>query len=403
MQAADVLQANCFSRPSSIQMRYCDVKLPHDEVLEQSNGEERGFHTIKYQIVQMSAEILDQTLDLASPPTMDAVMSLHTRLTEFEKNLPYRLRCRTALLALPSLYSSSADAIATSPETDRWDLQLTFRQHFISLLISESLINLHRPYFVKALQSYASDPVKSPWGASFLVIVERSNVLIQLACGLHSIHPHVSARHWFLWYHAFNSAVTLGTVVLTDPRSDLAAFCIGQMDQLIAVYTTLVLNRSSPRMSQNLRWLMRLRQRAMDRLARTASDRPGRPPGTNTNEPPSVASAESEAEDAELLGWRTRLIERTAKGVRKATTIVPSGSSASTVSPAAALELTTPSPNTRLDQHITSALDQLLAGPSTHVPIQTMEAARGEVYTSTEQMVSGFDLFLFSIFCFVLF
>jgi len=152
---------------------------------------------------------------------------------------------------------------------------------------------------------------------------------------------------------------------------------MAQLDQIIGVYTTLVLGRASPRMSQNLRWLMRLRQRAMDRLDKA-------PPAGSERD----ARAEGD-EDAELLGWRTRLIERTAKGVRRATTIVPSasGSAANTVSPAG-LGLTTPSPNTRLDQHITTAMDQILAGPSTHVPIQTMEAGRGEVYASTEQMVS---------------
>lgn len=60
MHAADVFQANCFSRPSSIQIRYCDVQFPHDPVLAQSNGEERDFHTIKYEICQFSSEYVSQ-------------------------------------------------------------------------------------------------------------------------------------------------------------------------------------------------------------------------------------------------------------------------------------------------------------------------------------------------------
>lgn len=56
MQAADTFQANCFSRPNSIQGRYCDVQFPYDARLAESNGEERGYHTIKYQIAQLSAE-----------------------------------------------------------------------------------------------------------------------------------------------------------------------------------------------------------------------------------------------------------------------------------------------------------------------------------------------------------
>jgi hypothetical protein len=50
--------------------------------------------------------------------------------------------------------------------------------------------------------------------------------------------------------------------------------------------------------------------------------------------------------------------------------------------------LTTPSPNTRLDQHIATALDQLLAGPSTDRPLPAERGNLDELYTSTDQMVS---------------
>lgn len=42
--------------------------------------------------------------------------------------------------------------------------------------MAEAFVNLHRPYFVKALQALPDDPVRSEWGASFLVVIERSNV-----------------------------------------------------------------------------------------------------------------------------------------------------------------------------------------------------------------------------------
>lgn len=54
--------------------------------------------------------------------------------------------------------------------------------------MAEALVNLHRPYFVKALQARPDDPVRSEWGASFLVVIERSNV-----GGLYSIQP--NSRH----------------------------------------------------------------------------------------------------------------------------------------------------------------------------------------------------------------
>jgi hypothetical protein len=168
------------------------------------------------------------------------------------------------------------------------------------------------------------------------------------------------ARHWFMWFHAFNSAVTMATVILADPHNELATFCLAQLDQVIGVYTQLVLSRTSSRMSQNLRWLMRLRQRAVEAMERA----------------PAEARMDRLGEDSELLGWRTRLVERTAKGVRKATNIV-------SMSPATTL--TTPSPNTRLDQNISNALEQYLTGPEPQAPL---EASPTDLYASTDQMVS---------------
>lgn len=172
-----------------------------------------------------------------------------------------------------------------------------------------------------------------------------------------------------MWYHAFNSAVTMATVVLADPHNELASFCLAQMDQVIGVYTAL--SQTSTRMSQNLRWLMRLRQRAVDLMERVAA------------QPASDARHMSTStEDTELLGWRTRLIERTSKGVRKVTNIV------STLSPATTL--TTPSPNTRLDQNISSALDQYISGPigETAPGQMPLETSPTDLYASTDQMVS---------------
>lgn len=173
-----------------------------------------------------------------------------------------------------------------------------------------------------------------------------------------------------MWYHAFNSAVTMATVILADPHNELACFCLAQMDQVINVYTSLVLSRTSTRMSQNLRWIMRLRQRAVDLMERV--------PATDRHMPVTM-------EDAELLGWRTRLIERTSKGVRKATNIF------STLSPSTTL--TTPSPNTRLDLNISTGLEQYLTGPAGgDLPppgqVPNVEASPTDLYASTDQMVS---------------
>ena len=83
------------------------------------------------------------------------------------------------------------------------------------------------------------------------------------------------------------------------------------MDKVIGIYTSIIQTRTSPRFVQNLQWLLRLRQRAIDRIG--SAD-----PHANN---PNANGADVETElDAGLLGWKTRFIERAMIGGR-ATTI----------------------------------------------------------------------------------
>jgi hypothetical protein len=207
----------------------------------------------------------------------------------------------------------------------------------------------------------------------------RTQVLIQIACSLYNLHPSVSARYWFFWvgsvvrdghgasdvpqYHAFNSAVTLGTFIMTDPSNELAPLAISQMDQVINVYTMLVQSRASHRMTDNLRWLLRLRKRSFETLSRGPTQR------VEAGDAAPLAAED----DRELLGWRTRLIQRMGKGVQKATTIVPPVNS-------------TPSPYSAMTQTMTEVLQQQLGSN----PIQQLQTTM-PVDTSSEQLYEATD------------
>lgn len=99
-----------------------------------------------------------------------------------------------------------------------------------------------------------------------------------------------------------------------SPQNDFAPIALQQIDQVITAYTSVVQTRTSPRLVQNLRWLLRLRQRAVDRMAY--------PQREHQDTGPSTGSVDEAIElDAGLLGWRTRFIERLADDSQKATTI----------------------------------------------------------------------------------
>lgn len=73
-----------------------------------------------------------------------------------------------------------------------------------------------------------------------------------------------------------------------------------QLESTISLYLKIVPLRSSPAVMRNLKWLWRLRARAAQAGTRGAD--------TSTCDVESIEDAD--VDDASMLGWRTRLIER---------------------------------------------------------------------------------------------
>jgi hypothetical protein len=101
-----------------------------------------------------------------------------------------------------------------------------------------------------------------------------------------------------------------------SPGNVLASFALAQMDTSIALYSMAVHSRAVPRLLRNLQSLLRLRQKAWAASLQVPTDGDARDmAATLPEDPPDQVT--------ELLGWRTRLIER-AGTASKATTIRPS-------------------------------------------------------------------------------
>ncbi|CAI6088301.1 unnamed protein product [Clonostachys chloroleuca] len=310
--AADVFQAHCFSRPSAINPEHCDTAFPSGQ--SHPNGE-KSYSILRFELSQLSAEILNMAMKVRKPAYSE-VTELGLRLLEFERNIPFSLRCRAALLAMPSQYPVAEAAINASPEPSRRSVTISFQQSNFALNVSETIINLHRPYYAKAL--YEVDRVESIYKTSFYTVIERCAIIIGLVTDIHTRFPAVSTRQWNFWYHVFNSALCLGTLVLRDPGNIMSSFVLTQLDASISLFTSLLQHGArTPRYKRNLQWLIKLRARALAEIS-TASNaqRNGaqvgvdQAHGNNTEE-------QRDDEDVELLGWRTRLIERAGQDRQK--------------------------------------------------------------------------------------
>ena len=121
------------------------------------------------------------------------IMNLISFSYDFKRNIPFYIRCRAAFLSMPSRYPQYKMAVEASPEPSRRSLTVSFQvsldsicqrghdsnlrqQMNLALNISETIINLHRPYYAKALYEDVQEGIMSPCTPSFLAVVERCSV-----------------------------------------------------------------------------------------------------------------------------------------------------------------------------------------------------------------------------------
>lgn len=161
----------------------------------------------------------------------------------------------------------------------------------------------------------------------------------------------------------------MGTLLLMSPQNDFAPIALQQIDQVITAYTSVVQTRTSPRLVQNLRWLLRLRQRTIDRMANTQHD--------HRDTGPSNSSIDEAIElDAGLLGWRTRFIERLGNNSQKATTI-------STTTPPGI----SPFDIEKVIQSMPRAVQEHVAADTLAAPDPNFATSNDHLLNSTDQLV----------------
>ncbi|OAL44454.1 hypothetical protein IQ07DRAFT_521681 [Pyrenochaeta sp. DS3sAY3a] len=326
VNSADIFQAHCFSRPSAINPEHCDTEFPSQPL---NLSGEKTYFILRFELSQLSSEILNMAMKVRKPPYSD-VMDMNMRICEFERNVPFALRSRAACLAMPSRFPQPEEALAASPEPSPRSMISSFQQMNLALNISETVINLHRPYYAKALYDDVGDRLNSVYAPSFLTVIERCALIINIVIDIHIRFPAVSNRQWNLWFHVFGCALCLGTLLLRDPTNPMSSYVLMQIDSAIDLFTSLIQHGAgTPRYRRNLDWLKKLRVRAFSKMtaAVTTQEFEGHPEASPRAR---LSQGVEDSEDVELLGWRTRLIERAGQARQTIRTIhhpaTPTGS-----------------------------------------------------------------------------
>ena len=189
-----------------------------------------------------------------------------------------------------------------------------------------------------------------------------------------SIQQQLTSR--FTQFHVFGSALCLGTLVLRDPSNVMASLILSQIDTAVNLFTSLIQHGAgNPRYHRNLQWLLKLKSRVSSKISAAYNSRREQP-NEGSSEDTKDEGDDVEGEDVELLGWRTRLVERAGQD-RKTIRTIKLGAT-----PAGASDITDMSQQRRNNND--HGLSESIQGFSeTMLPLVTP----GDIVSSTSEMI----------------
>ncbi|KAK0205424.1 fungal-specific transcription factor domain-containing protein [Desarmillaria ectypa] len=111
--------------------------------------------------------------------------------------------------------------------------------HFMPTNYRElTLLYIHRCFFVHAINSSPSDPIKSQYAPSFLAGYRSACDLLASVKQQFTRFPAQIARFWVLWTHAFSSTVMISSVVIHGPTCKVAPAALLELKAACDLFDT---------------------------------------------------------------------------------------------------------------------------------------------------------------------
>lgn len=173
-------------------------------------------------------------------------------------------------------------------------------------------------------------------------------MIIAIVHDIHTRFPAVSTRQWNFWVRPvprhlrrkdlilvlvsrvrFRSL--LGNAGFARSTQSMSTFVLAQLDAAVDLFTSLIQHgANTPRYCSNLQWLLKLRARASSKVSAVTTAQTADSQRDTDPERQRSGADRKDSEDVELLGWRTRLIERAGREHQTIRTIqlteMPAGS-----------------------------------------------------------------------------
>ncbi|RSH89705.1 hypothetical protein EHS25_002256 [Saitozyma podzolica] len=304
---------------NALNPHHFDTQYPVDYENPLGDAALCGFSVMRYEIARIVQDILDHALD-SDNPSYGSAIGLWQRVTIFEDTTPFRLRCRSAMRANITRYPTQEEADLASPEPQPDDMRLCFQQHALAQGSCAAIFSILRPFFVAALSQNADNPIQTPYGQAYLVM------LITLVENLYSLAPVISARHWFFWAHAFNAGLCLATLCIASPGNPLAPLALSRLSNVQALLhqVSQTLNLPLGGISKNIECLRSLEKHSVRNRTAFLENRPVQGSGLRTNLElvNNGTPLPNEVDPSALIGWQTRLVKMSPDEPQEGTVLV---------------------------------------------------------------------------------
>ena len=143
------------------------------------------------------------------------VLQFDKELRELWASLPPELNPESWTIP-PAFDLDRASEELTEPHILK-EMQVQIQAHTIVANVNQTLLHLHRPWFIRAMQS-ESDPFHSPYARSIVAVSESSRILISIASSMYAKVRRLSLAWNFWWQHVFNAGVCQCLHVLYNPH-----------------------------------------------------------------------------------------------------------------------------------------------------------------------------------------
>lgn len=310
----DSWQSLTFGRPTSFALSSIDCEMAHETTHNEQGDVEMSFAAWKHRFSAQCLSIVHDQAFGARTPNYKVIQELDKKVRGFY--IPPSLQ-------VPGFSgkSSTSPLSTSSGEIERPSLQLTM-QRYIAWSIKEiTIFYMHRGYFARSVEDNKDDPLGGKYGSSVLAAHGSACFFINLIKSLHSQHPGMAERMWFLFTHVFSCSIVLGSIVTKCPGIPLSPSAYTNLDSAYLLFESV---NHHPRAAKVLPVLKRLRERAYSSMNEYQSKKSLLPRLNVEN-----SHLREEEDELLTLGGKTRLVSQKSSSTpssRSGTDSLPSSS-----------------------------------------------------------------------------